>query len=110
MGGAGFAIMQPTLVFLVTPVEMRSRVLGLLSVCIGLGPIGFLALGLLAEAVGAPVATASMGVAGLVGAGADAALVDADLMARPRASCFAAPVWRISWMHCCRRPARSPRN
>ncbi len=66
VGGAGFAIMQPTLVFLVTPVEMRSRVLGLLSVCIGLGPIGFLALGVLAEAVGAPVATASLGVAGLV--------------------------------------------
>ena len=65
LGGAGFAIMQPTLVFLATPAEMRSRVLGLLSVCIGLGPIGFLALGGLAELVGAPAATASMGLAGL---------------------------------------------
>jgi MFS family permease len=65
IGGAGFAIMQPTLIFLATPVEMRSRVLGLLSVCIGLGPIGFLALGGLAEAFGAPVATAAMGLAGL---------------------------------------------
>ncbi len=66
VGGAGFAIMQPTLIFLATPVEMRSRILGLLSVCIGLGPIGFLVLGGLAEVAGAPVATAMMGVAGLM--------------------------------------------
>jgi MFS family permease len=66
VGGAGFAIMQPTLIFLATPVEMRSRVLGLLSVCIGFGPFGFLALGGLAEAFGAPAATATMGLAGLV--------------------------------------------
>jgi len=65
IGGAGFAIMQPTLIFLATPVEMRSRVLGLLSVCIGLGPFGFLALGGLAEVFGAPIATAAMGIAGL---------------------------------------------
>ncbi len=65
VGGAGFAIMQPTLVFLATPVEMRSRVLGLLSVCIGLGPIGFLVLGGLAEVFGASAATAMMGLAGL---------------------------------------------
>jgi MFS family permease len=65
VGGAGFAIMQPTLIFLATPVEMRSRILGLLSVCIGLGPIGFLLLGGLAEIAGAPAATAMMGMAGL---------------------------------------------
>jgi len=65
VGGAGFAIMQPTLVLLATPAEMRSRVLGLLSVCIGLGPFGFLALGALAEAIGAPAATAAMGALGL---------------------------------------------
>ena len=53
------------LVFLATPPEMRSRVLGLLSVCIGLGPIGFIALGAVAEAVGAPRATAATGIAGL---------------------------------------------
>lgn len=65
VGGAGFAIMQPTLVFLATPPEMRSRALGLLSVCIGCGPIGFLLLGGLAEVFGAPAATAGMGFAGL---------------------------------------------
>lgn len=70
VGGAGFAIMQPTLVFLATPPEMRSRALGLLSVCIGLGPLGFLALGGLAEAFGASAATAGMGLAGLAALGA----------------------------------------
>ncbi|CAH0196009.1 MFS transporter [Roseomonas sp. CECT 9278] len=65
VGGAAFAIMQPTLVFLGAPAEMRSRVLGLLSVCIGLGPIGFLALGGLAELFGASAATAMMALAGL---------------------------------------------
>ena len=38
IGGSGFGIMQPTLIYLATPVELRSRVLGLLSVCIGMGP------------------------------------------------------------------------
>lgn len=66
LGGAGFAVMQPTLILLAAPAEMRSRVLGLLSVCIGLGPLGFLLLGGLAEVVGASAATAGMGVAGLV--------------------------------------------
>jgi predicted MFS family arabinose efflux permease len=65
LGGAGFAIMQPTLVFLATPPELRSRVLGLLSVCIGLGPAGFLLLGGLAELLGASAATAAIGLCGL---------------------------------------------
>ncbi|WP_431269092.1 hypothetical protein [Dankookia sp. P2] len=43
--------MQATLVYLLSPPEVRMRVLGLLSVCIGLGPIGFLALGLAADAL-----------------------------------------------------------
>ena len=49
----GFSIMQATLVYLAAPPELRSRVLGILSVCIGLGPIGFVHIGLLAEAIGA---------------------------------------------------------
>jgi hypothetical protein len=44
-----FAVMQTTLVYRVAPVEMRARLLGVLSVCIGTGPIGFLYLGFLAE-------------------------------------------------------------
>ena len=65
-GGAGFSTMQATLVYLAAPPEMRSRILGVLSVCIGTGPIGFVWLGLLADAIGAPLATAATGVAGLV--------------------------------------------
>jgi MFS family permease len=65
-GGAGFSIMQATLVYLASPPEMRSRMLGVLSVCIGIGPIGFVALGWLADAIGAPWATAASGLTGLL--------------------------------------------
>ena len=51
--GSGFSIMQATLVYLASPPELRSRVLGILSVCIGLGPIGFAHIGLLADTIGA---------------------------------------------------------
>jgi MFS family permease len=65
IGGAAFSIMQATQVYLAAPPAMRSRVLGVLSVCIGIGPIGFVHLGLLADAIGAPWATATMGIEGL---------------------------------------------
>ena len=65
IGQAGFATMQATLVYLASPPEMRSRILGVLSVCIGTGPIGFVALGLLADAVGAGWAIVATGVTGL---------------------------------------------
>ena len=66
LGGAGFAIMQTTLVYLASPPEMRSRVLGVLSVCIGVGPIGFLHIGWLADLIGAEAATALTGIEGLL--------------------------------------------
>jgi MFS family permease len=66
LGGAGFSTMQATLVYLAAPPEMRSRILGVLSVCIGTGPIGFVWLGWLADVIGAPNATAVTGVAGLL--------------------------------------------
>ena len=66
LGGAGFSIMQATLVYLAAPADMRSRVLGLLSMCIGVGPLGFLMLGLLADRIGADHATAATGIAGLI--------------------------------------------
>jgi predicted MFS family arabinose efflux permease len=66
VGGAGFSTMQATLVYLAAPPEMRSRILGVLSVCIGTGPIGFIWLGWLADAIGAPYATAVTGLVGLV--------------------------------------------
>lgn len=66
LGGAGFATMQATLVYLAAPAEMRSRLLGVLTVCIGTGPIGFLWLGWLADRIGAHHATAVTGVLGLL--------------------------------------------
>ena len=66
LGGAGFSTMQATLVYLAAPPEMRSRILGVLSVCIGVGPIGFVALGLLADTIGAQWATTASGSAGLL--------------------------------------------
>ncbi len=65
-GQAGFSIMQATLVYRLAPVELRSRVLGLLSVCIGIGPVGFVHIGLLADAIGAPAAAALSGAEGLL--------------------------------------------
>jgi MFS family permease len=64
-GQAAFAVMQATLVYMAAPPELRSRVLGVLTVCIGLGPLGFLHLGLLAELFGARMACIITGVEGL---------------------------------------------
>jgi predicted MFS family arabinose efflux permease len=66
LGGAGFSIMQATLVYLAAPPDMRSRLLGVLSVCIGVGLVGFIGLGLLADAVGADRAIVASGIAGLL--------------------------------------------
>lgn len=66
VGGAGFSVMQATLVYLLAPVEMRARLLGLLSVCIGVGPVGFFYLGFLAELFGAQAATIALTAQGLL--------------------------------------------
>jgi len=66
LSGAAFATLQATIVYLAAPVEMRSRILGVLSVCIGTGPIGFVWLGWLADRIGAPHAMATTGVIGLM--------------------------------------------
>ena len=52
MAVAGFATMQNTLMFLLAPPEARGRLLGLLSVAIGVGPLGFLMIGWLADTIG----------------------------------------------------------
>jgi len=63
---AGFSIMQTTLIYLWSPEHLRSRVLGLLSVCIGVAPLGFIHVGLLADALGAHLACAVSGLEGLL--------------------------------------------
>jgi MFS family permease len=65
LANACFSIMQATLVYLAAPPEMRSRVYGVLSVCIGIGMAGFLLIGLLAGVIGAPWATALTGAEGI---------------------------------------------
>jgi hypothetical protein len=66
LANSGFSVMQATLIYLAAPVEMRSRLYGVLSLCIGSGLIGFLHIGLLAELIGAPWATTASGLEGLL--------------------------------------------
>jgi MFS family permease len=68
-GIAGFATMQSTLVMMATPPEMRSRVMGVLAVSIGTGPLGILHVGLLASLLNAPVAVSIIALEGLVALG-----------------------------------------
>ena len=65
--GAGFfAAMQAALILLNTPPALHSRVMGLLSVCVGLCTVGFLHIGLLADWVGAQNAVAISACEGLL--------------------------------------------
>jgi MFS family permease len=66
IGGACFATMQGTLVFLLAPVERRGRALGVLSTAIGTGLIGFLQIGAIAHLAGAANAVALVAGMGLV--------------------------------------------
>jgi len=66
IANACFSIMQATLVYLAAPPQMRSRVYGVLSVCIGIGMLGFMHIGLLAGLIGAPWATAATGGEGIL--------------------------------------------
>ncbi len=61
-----FGALQATIVMQSVPDEVRGRALGLLSTAIGMLPPGMIALGELAEAVGAPAAIAGFAVAGTV--------------------------------------------
>jgi len=79
IASACFSIMQSTLIYLLAPNEIRSRVFGVLSVCIGSGPIGFLHLGLLADAIGARGAIIASAVEGMI------------------ALLFTAPLWGKVW-------------
>lgn len=66
IGTAVFASLQTALVILHAPAEARSRVLGLTTTCIGLGPIGVLAMGAMADALSPAGAIVVMGVIGLL--------------------------------------------
>ena len=66
LGGSGFAVTQSTLVFQSVEPQMRARMLGLLSVAIGTGPLGFLQVGLLADAIGAQSAIIAVSAGGVL--------------------------------------------
>ena len=66
IAGAGFAAMQSTLTYMHAEPEYRSRVLGVLALCIGSGPLGFLNIGWMAESYGLPTALAVMAFEGLL--------------------------------------------
>ena len=65
VGEAGFAGMQATITFLSAPAHVRSRIMGLLVVCIGVGPLGILHTGVMAEWLGADVAIRVVAIEGL---------------------------------------------
>ncbi len=65
ISGAGFAAMQSTLTYMNAEPEYRSRVLGVLALCIGTGPLGFINIGWMAESYGLPTALAIMAIEGL---------------------------------------------
>ena len=64
--GACFAAMQGTLTYLAAPPIYRSRILGVLTLCIGTGPIGFFNVGWMAEIFGVPYALAIISFEGLL--------------------------------------------
>ncbi|MBT6277169.1 MAG: MFS transporter [Chromatiales bacterium] len=66
VSSACFAAMQGTLTYSSAPPEYRSRVLGVLTLCIGTGPIGFFNVGWMAELYDVPTALLIISVEGLV--------------------------------------------
>jgi MFS family permease len=69
-GTAGFGNMQSTLMLTEAPPEMRSRLMGVVTVCIGTGPLGQLAAGGLSDGLGPRGAVIAMAAVGLVLTGA----------------------------------------
>ena len=70
-GSAAFANMQTSLIVLHAPAHIRSRLMGLLTVCIGMGPLGILLIGVLADRFGPMLAVDIVGIAGFVCGGCD---------------------------------------
>jgi MFS family permease len=66
ISGACFAAMQGTLTYLASPAQYRSRVLGVLTLCIGTGPIGFFNVGWMAENFGVANALIIISAEGLL--------------------------------------------
>jgi MFS family permease len=66
IGSAAFSNMQTSLIILHAPPHVRSRLMGLLTVAIGTGPLGILLIGTLASQLGPLVAVDVVELSGLV--------------------------------------------
>jgi MFS family permease len=66
LGTAAFSNMQTSLILIEAPPTTRSRVMGIVTMCIGTGPIGVLAIGALSEQIGPPAAILVMAGIGVV--------------------------------------------
>jgi MFS family permease len=64
-GTAGFGNMQTTLMLTEAPTNMRSRLMGIVTVCIGTGPLGVLVAGVLSDRMGPRDAVLVMALLGL---------------------------------------------
>jgi predicted MFS family arabinose efflux permease len=69
LGTAAFSSMQSTLMLTHAPPALRSRVMGLVTVCIGVGPVGVLGIGMLSDWLGAGTALLTMAVLGMAALG-----------------------------------------
>ena len=69
LGGvqACFGVMQATLVYTAAPEARRAEAMGLMTMCIGVSPLGFVAVGALADHLGASTAILICAFCGLVG-------------------------------------------
>src|SRR5947207_16002924 len=67
LGTAAFSNMQTSLILIEAPPATRSRVMGIVTMCIGTGPIGVLLIGALSEEIGPPAAILVMAGIGVVG-------------------------------------------
>ena len=65
VGSAGFANMQSTLMLTEAPPEVRSRLMGIVTVCIGTAPLGVLAAGAISDGIGPRGAVLAMAAAGV---------------------------------------------
>jgi MFS family permease len=66
LGGGLFAASQITIIYRLAPADQRSRMLGLLTFCIGTAPIGFGFLGYMSDLIGTGPSLVMMGLEGAV--------------------------------------------
>jgi hypothetical protein len=59
LGTAAFSNVQTTLILTEAPPATRSRVMGIVTMCIGTGPVGVVMIGILSGQVGLPARSLS---------------------------------------------------